>query len=509
MTPTKLNRAPLTKRISALAITAAAALTFAAFSPSAHAATIPKEFQALANALVALFPGQNLTVSTANPIQLRAAVARAIVDQPKLKPGNIAGEALKGAGSNGADAGDEIAAALRDAANTPDDFLAARDAIKRAGSGKNLNVALVPDFAAVLVASDLQAIELAKKVISTKPGAGAVIGGRASELATLAEQTNLTNQALAKSSKLTAAAQDITKYVVETIIGGDSAAFTNSIAGNPANVTLAAKIGTGGVAGDPTNGGDIVDTLLKNTSLPKLKSGIVSFAKSVGKVADIEEISKIAIAVGTQVGTVDTAKPTTTAIKFSNANGVVKSLAQAIAAKATTSTSVTDPNSAKNKQDEIAEVAAYMVAKILNPLAYGLSGGTKAQVTSKNVASKIVAIVLSAVNATKPKKVQTANPGIYLETSEDVAGSVAETLSSLRAQVGQTIPAGDFQKIIDLLLKKATAIGGKAGAGAVTTAINAGWEATGPSLVDGAYEDGTILANALTSDYPETDFRPN
>ena len=51
MTPIKSNRAPLTKRISALAVTAAAALTLAAFSPNAHAQTPKptKEFVALAD----------------------------------------------------------------------------------------------------------------------------------------------------------------------------------------------------------------------------------------------------------------------------------------------------------------------------------------------------------------------------------------------------------------------------------------------------------------------------
>jgi hypothetical protein len=320
----------------------------------------------------------------------------------------------------------------------------------------------------------------------------------------LAEQTALTNAALAKTAKLTAAAQDITKYVVIQVEGnGDSSSdFTNSIAG--ANVTLASKIGTGGVAGDPTNGGEIVDTLLNNAALPKLKSGIAGFAKSVGKVADIEEIAKIAVAVGNQVGI---AAGKTTAIKFGAANGVVKALAKAIVAKATTDATTTNPNSVKNKQDEIAEVAAAMVAKILNNTTVNGTGGGKPQVTIKNAGAKIFAIVLSAVNATKGKKVASTAPTLYAETAEDVAGSVAETLGSLRdaADVGLMSDAF-FNAIHAYLVKKQNSIGGKANAAAVGAALTAGF-VTGPS---GVYEDGT-LADVLVqvSDYPETDFRPN
>jgi hypothetical protein len=207
---------------------------------------------------------------------------------------------------------------------------------------------------------------------------------------------------LVKTAGISAAAQDITKYVVNEVDldGGDTADFTRDVA--VANVTLATKVGTGGVAGDPTNGGAIIDTMLKEAALPKLKTGIAGFIKTVGTVADIEEISKIAIAVGTQIGT---PAGKSTAIKFAAANGVVKSLAKAIVAKTTGgNTSNTHPNSINNKQDEIAEVAAYMVGKILNQHTVQGTGGGKAQVTAKNAGAKIYAIIISAVNAAKPKK---------------------------------------------------------------------------------------------------------
>jgi hypothetical protein len=303
---------------------------------------------------------------------------------------------------------------------------------------------------------------------------------------------------------LKAAAQDITKFVVAEVDAqfggiGDTADFTLQIAKATANIPIASKIGTGGVAGDPTNGGDIVDTLLKEPLLPKLKSGIAGFIKTVGTVADIEEISKIAIAVGTQIAT---PAGTTTAIKFAAASGVVKSLAKAIVAKSTTADPVR--NSVLNKQDEIGEVAAFMVGQILNNATLNGAGGGKAQVTAKNAGGKIFALILGAVNATKGAKVASlTSPDFYANTAADVAGSVAETLESLRA--GGVISQAFFDSVKTFLLAKAGAIGGKANTTAVTTALNDGFAVgSDPNLEDGV---PTNVAQALISD-PETDFRP-
>src|SRR5688500_11032533 len=71
MTPIKSNLAPLTKRISALAITAAAAFSFSLFSPSAEAAPLrpTKEYLAVQAELPT-----GVTVETATPAQLAQAV---------------------------------------------------------------------------------------------------------------------------------------------------------------------------------------------------------------------------------------------------------------------------------------------------------------------------------------------------------------------------------------------------------------------------------------------------
>jgi hypothetical protein len=88
-----------------------------------------------------------------------------------------------------------------------------------------------------------------------------------------------------------------------------------------------------------------------------------------------------------------------------------------------------------------------------------------------------------------------------------VAGSVAETLGELKQDniFGDAqISTAFFDAIKAFLLKKVKTIGGSQNETAVRDAINDAY-ALGPNI---RFEDGTIDANALTSDYPLTDFRP-
>jgi hypothetical protein len=522
MTPIKSNRAPLTKRISVLAITAAAALSFSVFSPTAEALPLKPTKEYLA--LKAQLP-TGVEVDTATPAQLAQAVTDAILDplNARLKPGNIAGEALKYAGTNGQDGGDEIGAALITTFGG-DDLLAARDAIKRAGAGKDINVSLVPEFSTQFFNTNPDAYKLGKLVSSTKVGVGAVIAGRSiqidqdgalNEAQQFTAQVALVNGALAPTKSnggnLKAAALEITKSVVAEVDAqaggtGNTAAFTLLVAKEPINIALAAKIGTGGVAGDPLNGGPIVDTLLNENSLPKLKSGIASFAKSVGAVADIEEISEIAVAIGNQM---TIGLGTTTAIKISAAKAVVTALAKAIVAKSTTA----DPirNSPTNKRDELGEVAAFMVGHMLNAATIGGANGGRPQVTAKNAGAKILGVILGAVNAAKGAKVASANgASFYGNTAADVAGSVAETLE--RMQAAGTITTEFYNEVKTFLLKKASAIGGKTNGFAVQAAMDAGFlvgvDAGGPNG-EARFEIGTVAnTNEAKIADPETDFKP-
>jgi hypothetical protein len=490
MTPIKSNRTPLTKRISALAITAAAC-TFAILSPEAQAAPAKptNEYKALDAALRTAFPTK--TVETATAEELQVAVTNAINAAPQYKPGNIAGEALKYGTDE--EAGDDIADALLTAVSG--DLQAVVDAIKRTAKGKDPTVRLVPNFAAFALpdgGDNSAALALAKRVISTKPGAGAVIGGRAQDLAKAggtqqAQIEQLVKDALVKTAGISAAAQDIAKWSAAELAAdfGDTAALALNVSIVPTNVPLAQKIVVGAVAGDPLNGGPIVDKVLDqdNNALPKLKSGILPFAKAAAAVADIEEIAHIAVAIGKQI-----AKPsgTKTAILFSKAAGVVKALAGAIIAKATTANA---QNTIKNKQDETAEVAAFMVGHILNQATIA-SGSNKGQVNAKSAPAKILAIITSAVNAAKSAKVQTANPGLYADLTVDVTASVVETLGELRDHIIPDSIAPDkfFDDIIAYIRSKAKQIAGKAGTQSqIETAI----DLAKLSGLDGRFEHGT------------------
>jgi len=491
MTPIKSNRTPLTKRISALAITAAAC-TFAILSSEAQAAPAKptKEYKALDAALRSVAGQENLSVENATADQLEAAVRQAITagSNSGLKPGNIAGEALKYGSDE--DAGDDIAEALLGAVaiDSPEII----NAIKRTATGKDPTVRLVPNFAARVipdVGDNSFALALAKKVISTKPGAGAVIGGRAQDLASAggaqqAQIEQLEKDALLKTAGISSAAQDIAKWSAAELAadGGDTAAFAANVATVPTNIALAQKIAVGAVAGDPLNGGPIVDKVLDADALPKLKSGILPFAKAAAAVADIEEIAHIAVAIGEQIAKPSGAK---TAILFSKAAGVVKALAGAIVAKAT---SANAQNTVKNKQDEVAEVAAFMVGHILNAATIQTSTN-KGQVNGKNAGSKILAIITNAVNVAKSAKTP-GNPELYANLTVDVAASVVETLGELRDGVIPDSIADDafFNNIIAFIRSKAKQIAGKAG---TQTLIEQAIDAAKAAGLDGRFEHGT------------------
>ena len=511
MTPIKSNRAPLTKRISALAITAAAAVSFAILSPEAQAAPAKptKEYLALDAALKQVTANPNATVETATPQQLADAIIQAnqnsVANNTKLKPGNIAGEALKYSGDE--TAGDEILTALADVAT--DDLASVTDAIKRAGSGKDINVRLVPGFAAAFLPDGLDdspALALAKRVISSKAGAGAVIGGRALDIAQAAgaqqaEIETLVNNALAKTAKLTAAAQDIAKYAAAqlSLDGGSTAELARDV--SLANLALATKVSVGAVAGDPTNGGPIIDAVLSEANLPKLKSGVAPLVKGAATVADIEEISHIAVAVGKQIATANGSK---TSIPFAKATSIVKTLASAIVAK---STAAGGPiNNAENKEDEIGEVVAFMVGQILNPLTVNGANGGKPQVTIKNAGPKIYSIILAALNTTKSNKVRAGNPQLYEQLTVDLPASVAETLGALRDFYSEdVIPDGFFDAIKTFIKSKAKTLAGNAG---TQTAIETNIDAAYASGDSALFENGAPANVAEATNRDETDFRP-
>lgn len=491
-------------RSAPLGVLAATALvSFGMFSaaPSAHAGT--KELNALISKLP---PGTTLSgPSGATAAQIADAI-RAVYADPqfnKLKRGIVAGEALKNAGSQAQDGGDDIANVLLGIAvpgsKSLDKLVLAKDAVKTAGSGKTANVALVPDFAAVIVDSNTEAFGLANLVKSSKIGAGAVLGGRASELLTDGERQTLAINALQSKKigggNLGSVATEISQYVAIEVTG-DTAGFADAV--SAANVSLAAKIGTGTSAGDPTNAANIFSKLLDDANLPKLKSGVAGFVKTVAAVADIEELEKIGTAVGIRSGGV---------IKFSVVTGVVGTLAKAIVAKPFASVGGVDiaagPNGTTNKQDELGELAAYMIAAIFRPANF------VKDLSVKKAGPRVLAIIKAAVNPTKAKNVAKVAPALYRTTAADVSGSVALTLAN-NSQITADTLAAIRAYLLDPKQKQAKAIGGKSFAQDVINALTAGFNKTAANPNDPTrmFEDGNIVANGAVSDAPESDFRP-
>jgi hypothetical protein len=480
-----------TTKIGMFSAAAIVSVGLLCLEPSAHAGK--KEVEALLTKL----PGGFLAATSA---QLSQAVADVLADPAfeKLKPGIVAGEALKNAGSNAQDAGDDIAMKLLAVAVPGDkklDKLAlAKDAVATAGKGKDLNVLLVPDFAAAIVDSNTEALSLASLAKSSKVGSAAVLGGRASELATQGEMETLASNAF--KPKKEGGSQlgnvvEISQFIAAEVDGlmGNTATFANTVAN--LNVKVADKVGIGASAGDPTNASAIFETLVSNATLPKLKAGIAKFAAGVGNVADIEEIQKIGTSVAGKIGD--------GSVKFSVAKKVAGDLAKAIVSKTSASPTV-GVNRTQNKQDELGELAAYMVKSVIT--ATNLAGDLVEKKAGKSILSIITAI-------TKQAKAKGQDPSLFGTTAQDVAGSVALTLKN-----NSTLPAATLQVIRDYLLdakgSQAKKIGGADFAQAVTAALTAGFDGTDPRPTapgTAFFEDGNIAANGTMSD-PETDFRP-
>ena len=456
-------------------------------------------------------------VATATSAELASAVlffTNPVNNPKKLNPGAIAGEALKGAGSNALDAGTQIAAAVSGAfpitygTKTLDKTQFATFAIKTTGTGKGATVAQVPALTVGLFNST-EAVSLAILVKGTKGAAGAVIQGGASQLASDALKSTYANDRLA-AKDFSAVVQDVAKGVAATV--ADPIAFTNALVSAPANAKILLKIIPGIVAGKPTNAGAITNAALTNPTYSTLGAkspiiaGAATLAKTVGAVADIEQIQKVGAAIAAQIPIVTTiaGKPVPN-IKLSKASSIVATLAKAIAAKPFASLlggKGTDPALAtadaalvKNseKADELGELAAYFINAII----------PSAELTSSKDPGKIIAGLLKAVigggklgdKTTKPTKDDIAKYTALM--AQYVAGSVALTVSNL--------PAGALKTSITAALTKAGFAKGLAGASneaSITAAINLGL--TG--VTGGRFENGfDVVTGALTD--PETNSR--
>lgn len=445
---------------------AAAALSIAV-TDSAQAGA--KEAKAL---VAALSPK---TVDNADPADLAAAVAKVIAENSKFKPGIVAGEALKTAAAVSKGAGGAIADAVLAAAAGADRVAITADAAKTAGTGKGSNATQVDEFAKITIQSDLEAVQAAEKAKASKLGAAAIIQGRADSYTTDAAKIALTSSAVG-NKKLIGLATEIS--AAGSVGISDPSAFTVAVT-NAANAVKAGngvKVAPGVVASNPEQAALIVQGLFASGDT-KVAKQAAALAKSVGAVADIEQISNVALVFGRQIAS--------GSIKVTAAAGLAKTLTAAIVAKST----LPGKLSIDNKADEVAEVAAFIVGGLVS------NGAILNEKTGPKI---MLAIIKSAIAGGKAnaKKGQTALPANYIQ---DIAGSVAATVlnSNLSGKVQDAIR--------DFLVKKAGTIAGKANGADLAAAITSGFDIT----LNGKYEDGKI-ADANKTGFvidPETDDR--
>jgi hypothetical protein len=421
-----------------------------------------------------------VTIATATSSQLSAAVVAAIKDtaNAKLNKGTIAGEALKGAGAPAGSAfGADLAAAiLADTAAVTaigDQSKFTASSAITATTKKLANAANVPGFAAAFVADNAGAIATAKLAIKSKTAAGAILGGRGSEIAD-ADLDDLANAALA-DSKLKAAAQAISQYVVDQA-DDDVAATTTATNVAAANPNLLKKIAPGAVAGAPEAASEIVDQLLTNsTTQPFAVKAVSSLAKSISRVADTEEVQLIGVEFAERM------VAATPLIKLSKLNSIAKALVSGI---------IKNPNPTAtvgldNQKDEIGEVAAYMLNAVSTATVFD---------DPKKGPKTVISFIKTLVKAAKKKG---DKPAVFQKAAaQDIAGSVVETLQSL----GTAVVADILTKLQDP--KTAKKIGGTKLAPSVALGIT---EAIGTSFPN-KYENGTD-ANLGTVNEPTTDNR--
>ncbi len=246
------------------------------------------------------------------------------------------------------------------------------------------------------------------------------------------------------SKGLSASAQSIAQFISAEV--ADSTAFAVHLAdagadsGSKPAFKYATAIAIGAAAGDPTNAGNIAHalfgeqvldstgTLVNPAGLPasagliaKADKSAAALAKGLAAVADIEEIQKIGNAIGEQI-----AKGT---VKLATVNAITKTLATAVMHKPETATG---ENRDGNKRDEIAEVAAYIVAGLAGSPELDKLTGSKA----KTAATKLLGIITSAAKVNPTKKAGVVGGPTNDTFAADVAGSVALTVLSAPTGMG-------------------------------------------------------------------------
>ncbi len=483
-------------RSTGVALVAVAALLCGNASANAKKLT---EAQALTNELTNL----GTSLAQADSGKLLQAVKNAIATTPGLNLGILVGDALQGAGVNATNAGSVFGQAVANQQlQVADKVTFTAIVAQTAGKGKAANVLQVPDFAALAIPNDGSAgANFITAAVDSKSsaGAGAILGGRSEQLnGDTGLSVQLVTGALS-NKKLAPYVQNIARYVGAEV--NDSASFATQV--SVTNTKIATKVLVGTTNGDPTNAGNILDTALSSaTLLPTLDKAASSLGKSLAAVADIEEIQKIGHLIGEQISLGH--------VKLSVATPLVKSLVTAVLNKPSTNQfgQNVQRNLPPNKQDEIPEVAAYLISGFIGSPDLSKLSGSSAK--AKKGAAAIFKILTSAA-AVKPGKLTGVAQVSY---ASDLAASVAWTVE--HATIG-TGPGQLPQDIADafktLMLDPKTAAKITKdktlnGQHAVAQAISDAYS-TDPAVIalnELHFENGYSPAGAISD--PETDIHP-
>jgi hypothetical protein len=448
---------------------------------SSQAFAGPKEIAAI-NAKLA---GFGVTIQTASSAQLVQAVKDAIVDPAnnKLSDAVIAAEALKGAVTSAATISADLGTALADLgfiSNLGDKakFLGAAAVATSTGTGANSD--RVVAFAAPFVNSDAEAVAAAKAAVKSGSAVGAIFGGRAldADVDTDAERIALANAGLSDKKIAKLGAQEIARRVGDTV--DNAAAFATSL--SALQLKQITKIAPGVAASNPTQGDEIMDSLLSTVSTQATAAKSASkLAGGLALTAATEEAQKIVAEIGERI--------TSGLIKMKSLNGIAKAAVKSLVKKPTATGADPIADSAVNVRDEIGELGAYLVNAIL----------AHPDFSSTKKATKIVTNLLKTI--VKTAKIKTI-ASFQSSVAPDVAGSVAQTIFSYNQAT--PLATGVFDAIKNTLINPKTGkkIGGKSLAAAITGALTEGINNTGGTK----YEDGTLVGQGDITE-PETDTR--
>jgi hypothetical protein len=444
-----------------------------------------KEIDAINQALAAQTPPGG-SIETATEAALTAAVLTAIDDpaNKKLSPTTLAGEALKGAGDPDFGGFFGVQAAASNSPRITDKNKFAAGAAVSASTGKTADATQVPAFASAFFSTNDAAQQVARLATKSNTAIGAILGGRSLEVTTEAERINLANTAL-QDGKTAKAAQQIAQFVSapSDVDDNEAAAFATAVA--VANKKYLQKVAVGTTTSNPNSAGRTIELLIDSSISADVIKKAPALAKSVGLVADIEQVQLMAV----ELGKVVTAK---------TINSTAKALIQAISGRAPASTG---NDRMVNKADEVGEVAAYYLAALKdNPLAASKFASAKA---AANFAFALAKTMFKAakVKNIKGTQVPTALQAELLVKDGNFGASLALTFKDL----------GLAQDIIDAIEAKLTdpkslkAIAGKTFAADLGAAFQAGFDAD-PNVTTHGFENGTDFTVSMI-DAPETDIR--